>query len=586
MSVTKYYEAINRDGPARLGKLLLENSLKTPALISKENFISTGPIWIFDSMDEALKKAKAHTNQKEKLLILPHVSAPLHAKPPMTMPNIEVDGPSSAVIHPLFDDQTPTADVYILGAAGSLKNPRELVNVVLTAKNMIPPDTALYVPALATPANVAFLVYLGVDLIDSTKVIVDGYMKRYHTREGMWDVNDPPEIPCRCPHCRAMEETGERSVGLIASHNVLKLEEEVRLVRELIRRGTLREYIEKQVRTTPELTTALRLLDQEHYYLEKRTPILRRGVMYSNTDDSLHRVEVTRFAQRVQERYCAPKNDVLLLLPCSARKPYSKSRSHRLFAEALGHNRRYVHEVILTSPLGLVPRELEEVYPAAYYDVPVTGRWDLEERDWVLKCLDAYLEKNHYTKIVAHLNGELREMVEGHGIKATYTGGGTNSEALKRLSETVKEAVLDSKDATLENFQMRRVRAMADYYLGRGASDLLVGKDTKFKGRELQDEMKKNLASVTPRGTITLSIEGAKRLISRGDYIVKIGDFVPRGDVLSPGVIDADEQIRPGDETIVCGDLAFGVGKAKMSGWEMVESSRGVAVELKHVEKM
>ena len=38
-----------------------------------------------------------------------------------------------------------------------------------------------------------------------------------------------------------------------------------------------------------------------------------------------------------------------------------------------------VHQVIVTAPLGLVPRELEEIWPAANYDIPVTGEWDADE---------------------------------------------------------------------------------------------------------------------------------------------------------------------------------------------------------------
>jgi len=49
-------------------------------------------------------------------------------------------------------------------------------------------------------------------------------------------------------------------------------------------------------------------------------------------------------------------------------------------------------------------------------------------------------------------------------------------------------------------------------------------------------------------------------------------------------VVDADQQIRPGDEVIVRGERAFGLGRAKMSGWEMVESRRGVAVEMRKKE--
>jgi archaeosine synthase len=127
---------------------------------------------------------------------------------------------------------------------------------------------------------------------------------------------------------------------------------------------------------------------------------------------------------------------------------------------------------------------------------------------------------------------------------------------------------------------------MADYYFGQGAGDALMAGNVVVRGREIQDENKRPLAAITPNGTLALSIAGAKRLEPLGHYVVKIGDFLPKGSLLAPGVIDADEQIRPGDEVIIMGEKAFGVGRAKMSGWEMIESRRGVAAELRHIKEM
>jgi archaeosine synthase alpha-subunit len=446
---------------------------------------------------------------------------------------------------------------------------------------MTPPDTALYAPALATPANLALLVYLGIDLLDGTRVVADGLLGRYHTRDGIWKASELVELPCRCESCREMNASGKKAELLIA-HNLQKLEEELLAVREAIRSETIREYIERQVRVTPEQTAALRLLDQEHRYLEKRTPMSRHSTFYANCSESLGRVEVTRFAERVISRYKAPQSDVLLLLPCSAKKPYSLSRSHRLFAESIGQHRRYLHELILTSPLALVPRELEEAYPAASYDVPVTGRWDREERAWLTGCLEAYLKKNRYARIVAHLDGELEQAVKDSGLQATFTGGGTNGPALQRLSDAVAEACLGA--ARLPDLRLMRYRAHADYYFGQGAGNLLLAGRIIVRGREIQDEQKRPLAATTPSGMIALSPAGAARLEPLGKYIVKIGDFLPKGSLLAPGVVDADEQIRPGDEVIVVGEKAFGVGRAKMSGWEMIASRRGVAVEIRHIK--
>ncbi len=580
--MTKYFEVIRRDGPARLGKLSLERTIQTPAIISRDDYLCRGSVFGFGSTEEAMKSTPS-SNGDKKLVILPYVPSALHVEPLLELPDRELDGPKGIVVHPLFGSKPDNADVYVMSSAGTLKNPRDLIGAVVCVRNRIPADTALYVPALATPANLAFLVYLGIDLIDTTRVVADAYFGRYHTRDGVRSLADFDELPCKCQFCQRLVEESE-DAEILAGHNVLKLEEELAVAREMVRRETIREYVERQVRVTPELTAALRLIDQEHAYIESRTPQHRRSTLYANTAESLNRAEVTRFAERVLCRYTAPKSDVLLLLPCSARKPYSTSRSHRFFALATGFSRRYLNELILTSPLALVPRELEEVYPAASYDVPVTGHWDLEEKAWLLRCLDGYLEKNRYARIVAHLDGELEQTVKDHGIDAVYTGGGTSDSALAMLSDAVGEACQGA--VRLRDMRLGRYRAVADYYFGSGAGDALLAGKVKVKGREIQNEKGKTLVMITPNGTIAMSPEGARRLEPLGKYIVTIGDFLPKGSLLAPGVIEADEQIRPGDEVIIRGEKAFGVGRAKMSGWEMVESKRGVAVELKQIEKI
>jgi len=576
--VTRYFEVLRRDGPARLGKLLLEREVSTPDFLGPEDYLSAGSIFGYDSLEEAMAAREA-LRGKRKLAIPPYVPAGLHYPPSMTLPDTDIDGPKGVVIHPLSEEKPEEADVYILGSAAGLKNPRDLIKAVIGSRNRTAPDTALYAPALATPANLGLLVYLGIDLVDRTRAIADAYLGRYHTRDGTWDASALPELPCRCPHCLALD--GGRDAEELALHNVFKLEEELAVVRQMIGSGNLREYVERQVRVTPDQTAALRLLDQEHRYLEARTPQHRAGVFYANTSESLQRVEVTRFAERVLERYRAPTSDVLLLLPCSAKKPYSMSRSHRLFSEAVSPYRRYLHELILTSPLALVPRELEEVYPAASYDVPVTGRWDREERAWLLDCLNVYLKRNRYQRIVAHLEGELEDTLKSAGLDAVFTGGGTNSDALQRLEVAAREACREA--VKRKDGRLQRYRAVADFYFGKGAGDALLGEDARIKGRELQNENKRALAMITPNGTMALSLDGARRLLPRGDYIVTIGDFLPKGSLLAPGVVKADPQIRPGDEVIIQGQKAFGVGRAKMSGWEMVQSKRGVAADIRKI---
>ena len=65
-----------------------------------------------------------------------------------------------------------------------------------------------------------------------------------------------------------------------------------------------------------------------------------------------------------------------------------------------------------------------------------------------------------------------------------------------------------------------------------------------------------------------------------------ISDFLPEGDVLVPGVVDADPAIRDGDEVLVTGPRATATCRAAMSAQEMKDSKRGVAVRVRKIKKL
>jgi len=139
------------------------------------------------------------------------------------------------------------------------------------------------------------------------------------------------------------------------------------------------------------------------------------------------------------------------------------------------------------------------------------------------------------------------------------------------------------------------VIAMADFQVGIGAGSELMtskaGERLKITGKfpfHILSADKEVLARIVPQyGLLTFTLNGARRITNlRSSYKVEIGDFVPRGSILAPGVVNADPQIRVNDEVVFCGDKAFGVGRAKMSGWEMVQSRKGVAVQVREVEEV
>lgn len=598
--MSKIFEITHRDAAARIGKLVLEKELSTPAIINlNENdcpIVDSGSLW---------KRAEAIEPDERKIVILPHKSLPLQTREEI-LKELKVSqehvnwAHTGFVVHP-FTNEYPESELYVIGAAKQLENrARELVDSIIRLKENTRADSLLYAPALATPENLAVLMYLGVDLVDETLPMIKGYQDIYLTNSGEFHLDRLHEFPCTCPVCSStsprefLKLPKKERADLLAKHNSLKLGEELRVVREQIRYGSLREYVERQCRVRPWLTAAMRLIDAQYVFLEKRTPILRSNTLYANTSESLNRIEIRRFAERILERFTAPDLDTLVLLPCSAKKPYSISLSHQKFINALGKFRKYVHEVIITSPMGIVPRELELMYPAAHYDTPVTGHWDLEERAWVSGCLRLYLQKNKYKNIIAHVHGAYREICESVanelGLEFIYTAdtGVTSHESLRNL-ELAVSGLENAKKRTAEQGKLEMMRAAADYQFGKGAGDLLVPHDAIIRAPfpKFQLFAGKQLATLIPQnGTIALTIDGAMRLRVHPYYRVKIGDFIPHSSILAPGILEADPQIRPNDEVIVKGEKFLGVGRALMSGWEMKQCGKGMAVELRHSIKI
>ncbi len=624
--MTQYFEIEQRDGAARIGKLMLSPEIRTPCILSTAELgnlekpgpvVDAGSLWGVDSLtelDEQVKRIREKAG-KGTLIILPHQAYP---------PSISADSREKTRIFPASDDEKisgPTgsllrmggevleSDLYVMEGAGTLENnPRKFLETVLALKNRILPDTALYTPNLALPENVAMLAYFGIDILDDTRTEIAAYSDIYLTASGSFYLDSLTEFPCRCRACASASPAEIRSLPkaerakFLTAHNRDSLEAELSLVRERVRAGTLREYVEGQCRIKPWLTALLRLGDFEYSYLEERVPAFRQNQLLADTSEALSRIEVVRFAQRVQERYTPPNLDILLLLPCAARKPYSTSQSHQKFILTLGKYRKFVHEVILTSPLGTVPRELELTYPAAHYDTAVTGHWDEEEKSWVSGCLEAYLSKYRYKTVVAHVEGAYREICERVadklGIKIIYTARDSlvSMESLSNLKGVIESLCtaedFSKKSLNAEQEKKNFLRAIAEYQFGEASSHLFSEEagNLVVKGRFPKYQLfvgKKQLATLVPQyGTLALSLEGAEMMLNNGKYVVKIDNFVPRGSILAPGVIQADPQIRPNDEVIVLGERALCVGRALMSGNEMVESSRGVAVDTRHVKKL
>ncbi len=579
--MTDYFEVHDRDGAARVGELRLTDPVTTPGTVDEV---------LEDAGSEWTAGRELPEGDDTSLTVLPHRAlpggTPEEVQEAFAGNYPDVGYPSAAVVSPATAADHGT-DAYVLSTAQSAAgHARAFVDAIVETREAIPADSALYLPGVATPGNVATLASAGVDLVDTDRAVVKGTQGKYLTAGGEHFLEDLTELPCACPACQQSREAFDREDCV--AHNEHALRAALATVRGRIRRGRLRDYLEGQARHEQWHTAVFRRLDQQYGYLEQRTPVIRRGEVTAASDDTLNRVEIQRFAQRVTDRYRCQFDNPLVLVPCSAHKPYSDSQSHGQFHDAVQFR---AHTVSMTSPIGVVPQELELTYPAQHYDSVVTGDWSATEIEFVSDVLAAYLRANEYPRMVAHVPEDYRPICErvedelGVEFEYTVTDHPTAADSLGNLAATLAEEPKYRKRERQHN----TLRAIADYQFGRGAGDALfegVQVRARYPKLKAHDADGEQLAALVPNyGVLSLTLAGARRWVESDAPTkrVEIDDFVPHGSVLAPGVVDASEGIRVGDEVVVEGPSAFAVGRAEMSGPEMAESTRGVATNVRHV---
>src|SRR5438309_2224495 len=471
--------------------------------------------------------------------------------------------------------------VFLANGPEFQRSPREFVAAMERLRESLGPAKIAAVTGLASPSNLSILVYAGIDVVDSSRMILDSARGLFHTSDGGIPVSEADRAACGCPACT----TG----GDLQSHNDHALYREVLLVRNHLSHGRLRELVERRLANAPWNTAVVRHLDLRGYDWVEPYTAVAGGPMLAYSHESLHRPEIVRFRRRIQERYRKPPSArILLLLPCSARKPYSASRSHRRFRDAIlaSANPSVVHEVIVTSPLGLIPRELERFHPARDYDIPVTGDWSRDEAAIVIEDLSAFLAANRYDAVVAHLGAEA-PIVHEAVPEAIFSAKDhpTSEDSLVALTRTLDQVASSVRPVAKGGRFAEEMSNLACFQFGDAGLSLVDG--ATFRGRFPDVRVLRGgqqLAMHTARGMLSLTMAGGEVLSKKDAYWVEIEDFLPVGNIFAVGVRDAAREIRPGDEVVVRheGEVRA-VGTARLGWREMKDLRRGEAVHVRHV---
>lgn len=453
------------------------------------------------------------------------------------------------------------------------KDPRRIVDVVVRLREACGFGRLLCMLGIGEPSTVALLSYMGVDVFDDS----------LPRAAGLEHVLLMPEAEV------AMGD------GDVVGANIDYMVAELAKTRMFIEADRLRELADQRSFSSPSNVALLRLYDQNAYqYAEETCSTV--GCRFScNSTQALRRPDLKRYRDRMGSYRKPEHKRILLLLPCSAKKPYHISKTHRAFASAI-HTAQHdtlVHEVIVTSPLGMVPRELDACYPANSYDIPVTGEWKCEEKAMIRKMVGDLIAQG-YDKVICHL-GEDYELVEGLAeMECTVVGDPTSPKSLENLDKALRAAAkgMETVDYLVDRNNL--ARGLLEFQFGRDIADLLMDGDTYAIGkfpywkfiREV-DGKKIQMGMMTPeRGMVSLTLEGAEVLAKAGYATVEIMDFELKGNLFAVGVVRADPRIRIGDEAvIVCNGEVRGVGVAEMCGREMTDLKRGIAVKVRHKVK-
>ena len=470
------------------------------------------------------------------------------------------------------------ADLYPIGAVVPLMESyhyRDLVDVVMNTMKELGDDTPRHLMGAGHPMIFALCVAMGCDLFDSAAYILYAEDDRLLSTRGTYKLENLQEMPCSCEVCtkytpddlRAMPKEQRRD--LIAQHNLNVSFAELRLIRQSIYDGNLMELVEERCRAHPALLEARRQLGLYSKDLEKYDPRSKKSAFFYTGPESLLRPEVIRHLEKLREM---PKKRDLVILP-PTKKPYSKFTSGKLgefyvYGEEHEIDLDDADFMVLDIPFGLIPLEIDELYPLSQNDAPKT--YDVDSIEFVEDFINEFVE--YYDQVLIH------------------------SRVLKNLDVGLYDKYEASEDIRYTKDDVKKLKGIADYQFGVGAGEAL------FKGNVNVEKSKKTgkirhvydgkVLIVNMRASdsyLILSKEGAKRLHNKMPYpqnrVVVNKDSEPFAldgkSVFCKFVVDCDDDIRAKDEVLIVNeeDELLAYGKSLLGACEIKQFKTGQAIK-------
>jgi 7-cyano-7-deazaguanine tRNA-ribosyltransferase len=505
------------------------------------------------SMDEAeeqlyetLRRARDSLNIDRKMLLAGTVQGgiypELRKKAAREMSKLDFD------IYPI-GGVVPLMENYIFS---------KLIRVIMACKEALPLNKPVHLFGCGHPMFFALAVACGCDIFDSAAYALYARDGRYITPQRTMRLKDMHEFPCSCEVCNSFtpaELASDRDKeALLSRHNLYASLEELRRVKESIRSGYLLELLEQRCRGHPSLLEALRVF-YGYNLVERQDPVTKKAAFFYSGPESLLRPEVKRHLKRLLR--LPAKDRVLVLLP-DAERPYhvqygiQSSREH--------------HLCVLSPVFGILPLEIEDVYPLSQHEAPVVA--DQVQTETMSAVAEKYSER--FGKVLIH---------------SSLSNTGLRGETFEELDEL-----------SLKEDLSQKAMSMADYQMGPGAGESLFFDAEIVKARtgKVRKAVSHDGLVATFRasdGFVIPTLLGALRLLRlpfpRNRVVVTedAAEFIAQGkSVFAKFITQCDEDIRPYQEVVVVDeeDKLLGTGKAILSAEEMLSFHHGVAVKTRH----
>ena len=449
---------------------------------------------------------------------------------------------------------------------------RDIIGNVITLKSELDNNLLLMASGRIQSNFYPLLTYLGFDLIDASYNLFLATEDFYDTIEDLLPIYKIKYFPCTCIACRAyleplvQEKYSEKKTKFLCLHNLLTAKAYMNRIKQYLKYEDFRGFLEKSSLHDTSYISLLKILDKNHFdSLQYETPLIQKDRPIRCIGPlSYFRPDFVEFRRRLINTFTPESwTKLLIIVPCSAKKPYSQSKSHQKFLRVLRKFSEFpsFQEIILTSPLGAIPRQLENVYPANSYDISVTGEWDAEEialaGDMLIDLLGKY---DPHIPVLCHLDEAYleildyaREKIKNPLFLTEVSEGLTSSTSLESLRSLIEAHKKDisietgySHGSDLTKTWPRKVHKILDYQYGPQFShhifpNKLQVRHTRFHDKlEIYDKTTQELLGVfdSREGLIQLTLNAAQRAIDIIDsqFIIFDGDTLRGNTLFRPGV--------------------------------------------------